>query len=145
MKWLAIALLLVAMPDPASAQVFYSDMWKQYYSRIVEKAPEFPPSVPVESTATIPSPMGYGSATLINTDATKVPYDREEAHVAITSKQFPPVFVKVAFFRTVTLTWITERTVLIARDIGHTAGIEEILDVVDRRWLSQESISYGDQ
>lgn len=143
MKWLVTTLLLVAIPELASAQISYSDMWKQYYSRIVEKAPEFPPSVPVESTVTIPSPLGYGSATLLSTDATKVPYDQEEAHVAITSKYFPPVFVKVAFFRTVTLTWITERTVLIARDIGHTAGIEEILDVVDRRWLSRESLDYG--
>jgi hypothetical protein len=49
----------------------------------------------------------------------------------------------VKFFRTVTLTWITERTVLIDRDIGHTAGIEEILDVIDRRWLSQQSVDYG--
>jgi hypothetical protein len=145
MRWLAVALLLLAMPDLASAQVTYSDIWKEYYSRVVDKAPEFPPGVPVESTVTIPSPMGYGSATLISTDGTKVPYDQEEAHITITSKLFPPVHVRVKFFRTLTLTWITERTVLIDRDIGHIAGIEEILDVIDRRWLSQQSLSYGDE
>src|SRR5258708_3824352 len=99
-------------------------MWKPYYSRIVERATEFPRSVPVESTVTIPSPMGYGSVTLVCTDAVKVPYDQEEAHITITSKYFAPVHVNVKFFRTVNLTWITERTVLIGRDIGHTAGIE---------------------
>jgi hypothetical protein len=87
--------------------------------------------------------MGYGSATQECTDAVKVPYDQEEAHITITSKYFPPVYVKVKFFRTVRLTWITDRAVLIDRDIGHIAGIEEILDVIDRRWLSQQSISYG--
>ena len=86
MKQLVAALLLVAMPELAPAQVSYSNMWKQYYSRIVEKAPEFPPSLPVEPTVTMPSPMGYGSATLVSTDVVKVPYDQEEAHIAITSK-----------------------------------------------------------
>lgn len=143
MKRLATTLLLVAIPGLVAAQVSYSNMWKLYYSRIVEIATEFPPSVPVEPTVTIPSPMGYGSATLVCTDAVKVPYDQEKAHITITSKYFPPVYVKVKFFRTVRLTWITERTVLIDRDIGHIAGIEEILDVIDRRWLSQQSISYG--
>lgn len=142
MKWLVAALMLVAMPDLAPAQVSYSNIWKQYYSRIVEKAPEFPPSVPVEPPVTIPSPLGYASATLVSTDGVKVPYDQQEAHIAITSKSFPPVYVTAKFFRTVTLTWITERTVLIDRDIGHIAGIEEILDVIDRRWLSQQSITY---
>ncbi len=145
MKWLVAALLLVALPGPAPAQVNYSDDFRQYYSRIVKDAPEFPPNVPVESTLTIPSPAGYGSATVVCTDAVKVPYDQEQAHIAITSKYFPRVCVEVKFFRTVKMTWITERTVLIERDIGHTAGIEEILDVIDRRWLSQQSLSYGSE
>ena len=145
MKWLTATLLLMALPGLAPAQVYYSDEWKQYYSRIVEKGAEFPPSVPVESTLTIPSPMKYGSAKVVSTDGVKVPYDQQEAHVTITSKLFPPVYVTVKFFRTMTLTWITERTVLIDRDIGHIAAIEEILDVVDRRWLSQQSISYGSE
>jgi hypothetical protein len=140
---LVTALLLVTIPELAPAQLSYSNMWKQYYSRIVEKAPEFPAGIPVEPTVTIPSPMGYGSAALVSTDAVKVPYDQEEAHIAIRSKYFPPVYLKVKFFRTVTLIWITERIVLIDRDIGHIAGIEEILDVIDRRWLSQQSVSYG--
>ena len=142
-KPLAATLFLLAIPSLASGQVSYSNMWKLYYSRIVETATEFPRSVPVEPTVTIPSPMGYGSATVVSTDAVKVPYDQEQAHITITTKHFPPVYVNVKFFRTVTLTWITERTVLIDRDIGHIAGIEEILDVIDRRWLSQQSVSYG--
>jgi len=144
-KRLATTLLLAAIPGLASAQVSYSTMWKAYYSHIVEKATEFPPGVPVDSTVTVLSPMGYGSATVVCTDAVKVPYDQEEARITITSKYFRPVFVNVKFFRTVELTWITERTVLIHRDIGHTAGIEEILDVIDRRWLSQQSMSYGSE
>jgi hypothetical protein len=145
MKCLVTALLLGALPGIAPAQVDYSDDFKQYYSRITKDAPEFPPTVPVESTLTIPSPMGYGSAKVVCTDGVKVPYDQQEAHVTITSKYFPRVCVEVKFFRTVTLTWITERTVLIERDIGHIAGIEEILDVIDRRWLSQQSLSYGSE
>jgi hypothetical protein len=70
MKQLGTILSLAAMPMLASAQVSYSNTWKQYYSRIAERASEFPP---------------------------------------------------VKFFRTVTLTWITDRTVLIDRDIGHIA------------------------
>jgi hypothetical protein len=142
---LAATLLLAAVPGLASAQVSYSTLWKPYYSRIVEQATEFPPSFPVEPADTIPSPMGYGFAALVGTDAVKVPYEQEEARVTITSKYFRPVYVNVKFFRTVKLTWITERTVLIDRDIGHIAGIEEILDVIDRRWLSQQSISYGSE
>ena len=145
MKWLVATILLLALPGLGSAQVYYSDDFKEYYSHITKDAPEFPSSVPVESTLTIPSPAGYGSATMICTDGVKVPYDQQEAHITITSKYFPRVFVEVKFFRTVKVTWITERTVLIERDIGHIAGIEEILDVIDRRWLSQQSLSYGSE
>ncbi|MGE5176540.1 MAG: hypothetical protein ACM3JJ_09220 [Hyphomicrobiales bacterium] len=145
MRWLWMALLLVATPRLAPAQPDYSDIWKSYYSHVVEKAADFPPGTPVDSTVTIPSPMGYGSVAMVSTDGVKVPYDQAEAHISITSKYFRPVHVRVRFFRTLNVTWITERTVLIDRDIGHIAAIEEILDVVDRRWLSQQSVSYGNE
>lgn len=138
-------LLLVAMPRLVSAQVSYSDDLKQYYSRIVAQTPAFPFATPVQPALTIPSPMRAATATLISTDATSVPYDQEEAHIAVTGDSIAPVYVTVKCFRTVRLTWVTDRTVLITRDLGPRSRVEEILDVIDRRWLSQQSVSYGDE
>lgn len=142
MQRVVTLLLLVAMPRLVFAQVSYSSDLKQYYSRIVTHAPAFPPATPVEPALTVPSPMRSGTATLESTDATTVPYDHEEAHIRITRAGATPVYVAVSYFRTMTLSWVTERTLLIERDVGPTAGIEEILDVIDRRWLSQQSVSY---
>lgn len=137
--------LLLTISASASAQISYSDTLKEHYSRIVNTPLKFAAGVPLEPPVLVPSPRAYGSASLMRTDGVKVPYESEEAHIAITSQFFPPLYVEVKFFRTVTLTWLTERLILIHRDIGHIAGIEEVLDVIDRRWISQQSLIFRDE
>jgi len=38
--------------------------------------------------------------------------------------------------------WVTDRILYIWRDIGHTGGtVEELVDVMDRKWLSQKCVT----
>jgi hypothetical protein len=71
-----------------------------------------------------------------------VTYDRETAYIEVTGKRFVPLYIAVKNFRTISLSWATDRILVIQRDMGHVAAIEEVIDVVDRKWLSQQSVSY---
>jgi|HubBroStandDraft_1064217.scaffolds.fasta_scaffold493464_2 hypothetical protein len=38
--------------------------------------------------------------------------------------------------------WVTDRILYIWRDIGHAGGaVEELIDVMDRKWLSQKCVT----
>jgi len=76
------------------------------------------------------------------TDPVKVTYDQELAHIQITGESIRPLYLEVKNFRTVSLSWATDRILVIERDIGHEAGMEEVIDIVDRRWLSQKALLY---
>jgi hypothetical protein len=72
-----------------------------------------------------------------------VTYDRETAYIEVTGKQLFPLYIEVKNFRTVSLSWATDRILVIRQDMGHIAAIEEVIDVVDRKWLSQQSVIYN--
>ena len=140
MKTAFLVLLWLLLSGRAIAFPSYSAEWKEHYGHILRTKPEFQPGTPLESTIVSESPTKFAVATLRRTDGTLVTYDQETAHIEITSAHFPPVHVEVRFFRAIQTTWVTDRILLIWRDIGRTAMIEELLDVVDRKWLSQQSI-----
>jgi hypothetical protein len=120
----------------------YGQELKEYYSRILVSRPEFAPDIPLEPGLTSNSPFGFATAVVTQTDPTKVTYDRETAYIEVTGKQLVPLYIEVKNFRTVSLSWATDRILVIRRDMGHTAAIEEVLDIIDRKWLSQQSVSY---
>lgn len=135
--------ILLLVPALASGQPGYTQEWKQHYSRLVSGALTFDPKIPLEPPVVSVSPRQYAAASLTRTDGAKLAYDKQVAHITITSRHFPPIHVETRFFRTVRASWVTDRLLLIERDIGHVARIEEVLDVVDRKWLSQQGVVHG--
>ena len=137
-----LILIFVALqPIPT---IVYSDSFQDRYSEIVETRPQFEPGTPLESKIrNVRSPLEISIASVWRTDGAKVPYEDAEAHILIETKQGPHVYLRAKGFRSLNVSWIGERLLLIKRDIGHVAGIEEIFDLVDRKWILQQSVHYS--
>jgi len=98
--------------------------------------------MPLQATELIQSPSDFATAKVTRTDQTRVPYDEEEAHIEITSAHFAPLYIKVHVYRAIEAKWVTDRILYLWRDIGHTGGtVEELVDVMDRKWLSQKCVT----
>jgi len=80
---------------------------------------------------------------VLRTDGTKIPYENAEAHISIETELGDAIHITMKGFRSVSAEWIGERLLFIKRDIGHVAGIEEIYDVVDGKWVLQQSVHYS--
>ncbi len=130
------------MSSTVFAGIKYHDDSQAFYSHIVPKRQSFPEGTPLEPAVKTTSKFGFATALLIRTDGSKIPYEDETAYIEITGDKFEPLFIEIKFFRAVTLIWATDRILVIKRDIGHIAGIEEVIDVVEHRWLLQKSITY---
>jgi hypothetical protein len=136
--------LLSAAPWVAFAGVRYDDsFFKEHYSRIVKSQPAFPGGTPLLPSVPSKSPDNFATAVLTQTDPTKISYDDETAFIEIRGEDIQPLYVEVKDFRVVSLSWATGRILVIERDIGHVAGMEEVLDILGRRWLSQTAVLYG--
>jgi hypothetical protein len=146
MKSVVLWTLLSAAPLAAWAGVKYDDaFFKEHYSHIVKLRPAFPDGTPILPGVTSKSPDDFATAVLTQTDPTKVSYDEETAYIEIKGEDIQPLYIEVKNFRAVWLSWATGRILVIGRDIGHTAAMEEVLDVVGRRWLSQTAVLYGSE
>jgi len=125
------------------ASIRYDDsFFKDHYSRIVPQQATFASGTPLLPADTSGSPNRFATAIVTQTDPVKVTYDQELAHIQITGESIRPLYLEVKNFRTVSLSWATDRILVIERDIGHEAGMEEVIDIVDRRWLSQKALLY---
>ena len=140
----ALLICLATGTPPASSEPLlrYSDGEAKIYSAIAANAPSFPEGLPLLPPKTVVSPWESGRATVTETDSSKVPYDREEAHIQIDSQLAKPMVVVVRDFRVLKVRWVSDRLLFIWRDIGHVGAIEELLDVVDQRWLSQRTVEF---
>ncbi len=141
----AIILLSFASAIAAAEPPFsltYSPLSAEKSSRVVAKLQAFSPDAPLEPHLVATSPHAFAQSKLVQTDAAKVPYERETAHIEVTGPQIKSLYIEVVGFRTIQVTWVTDRILVITRDIGHVAGTEEVIDVVERKWLSQWQIGY---
>jgi hypothetical protein len=126
----------------ASAGLQYTQFIAHKYSKVVADRPAFPASTPLQPSTSTQSPHGVAVAKVTQTDATKVPYDMETAYIEVTGPAIKPLYIHVLDFRNVTVAWATDRVLVIKRNMGRVADIEEIIDVVDRKWISQWSVLY---
>lgn len=140
-RWATIFLFLPVLVGASS--ISYDDsFFKENYSRILRSRTTFPAGTPFLKPETSKSPSEYAQAVIYQTDPVKVPYDQEKAYIEISGDDVSPLYIEVKYFRSVWVSWATDRILVIHRDIGHVAGMEEVIDVVDRRWLSQKAVFY---
>ncbi|MDH3640610.1 MAG: hypothetical protein OES38_00825 [Gammaproteobacteria bacterium] len=142
MHSLLIAILFAAAAPQATPPVTYSDLYAERYSEVTDAAIQFPATTPLEPAIVVSSRLGTSTAHILRTDGVKIPYESAEAHLSVTSELASTVYFSVKGFRSITATWIGERLLFIRRDVGHVAAIEEIYDVVDGKWLLQQSVHY---
>ena len=142
MRFLCALLAFSIQADPPTPPASYSDGFADRYSVVVEEPLVFEPETPLEDEIVVHSPTGEGTARLTRTDGVKVPYEENVAHVVIEHRFGDTVYLRSTGFRTINVTWIGERYVFINKGIGHVAAIEEIFDLVERKWLVQHSVAY---
>jgi hypothetical protein len=81
-------------------------------------------------------------ATLVRSDATKIPYDKEIGSITIESRNRPKQYIRLRRFRTVEIKWINDRLLYIYCDIGHIASVDAIFDAQTGKWIYHQSMSY---
>ena len=139
--------LLSIMPGMTLGQelarpVSYSDLFKEHYSKVSSKELVFGENIPIENEKEIKSQMRSGSIVLRRTDGARIPYEDAKAYLTVRSSLSETIHIEVKYMRWIEVKWISERAFLIYRNIGHIAGIEEIYDILDRKWLLQTSVHY---
>jgi hypothetical protein len=140
---LVLASLGFLVSTSASAGVRYDEtFFKDHYSRIASRQETFANGTPLLPVDTTRSPNRFATAIVTQTDPVKITYDQELARIQITGESIRPLYLEVRNFRSVSLSWATDRILVIERDIGHEAAMEEVIDIVDRRWLSQKALLY---
>lgn len=120
----------------------YEDVNQRFRTTIATTEARFPAGIPVVGPETVDSPERTGRACVTQTDGTLVPYEQAEAHISITTALGPPVFLVVRDFRLLHVQWINERLLYLDRNMGRVAGIDEIFDVIERKWLFQKWVQY---
>jgi hypothetical protein len=131
--------VLAAEPGPPAT---YGTGLSDRYCEVTTEEPAFSEHTPLEKTVTVHSPNGHSNARVLRTDGTKISYDDAEAHITIQNAFGDSIYLRSKGFRTIDLRWIGERYLHISKGIGHIVRIEEIYDLVNRRWLIQETVTY---
>lgn len=132
-----------ALLSATNGDVFvnYSDRFKSKYP-LLSSSHDLK-SVPTEGIREFRDERGMMTASLLRTDGSKVPYDKAKANISVFGQGVNPIRISIADFRTVTIQWLGSNIVYIYVDVGHIAATESLLNVRERRWIYQKSISYN--
>jgi hypothetical protein len=91
----------------------------------------------------VASPNGGWSATVEQTDPVVVPYGEAQACVNLRSGAGMTRSVTVRDFRTLEVTWISDRLLYLFTDVGHVAGVGQLLDADALEWLYAKTEYYS--
>jgi hypothetical protein len=139
-----LAAILFAINTPAcdtEGSVDYSaDQFQEYYPKIGAKVKL--DGLELEKPIVVSSDQ-CRKATVIRTCGDKYGYQNQKCLITFAGKGLDkPRIVSVANFRTVDVSWITGKLVLIDVNIGHVASTQSIYDVEKSAWVYQESLQY---
>jgi len=144
MKTVVLAVfVLSAAVSVYAASVDYGNQFSDFYPEISTAAVAIPPEIPVEKDVTVWSEFRNRRATLVLSDATKIPYDKAIGSITIESRNKPNQYIRLRGFRTVEIKWINDRLLYIDCDIGHIASVDAIFDAQTGKWIYRQSMSYG--
>ena len=144
MKTVVLAVfVLSAAVSVYAASVDYGNQFSDFYPEISTAAVAIPPEIPVEKDVTVWSEFRNRRATLVLSDATKIPYDKAIGSITIESRNKPNQYIRLRGYRTVEIKWINDRLLYIDCDIGHIASVDAIFDAQTGKWIYRQSMSYG--
>ena len=144
MKTVVLAVFVFSAAVGAYAtSVHYGNEFSDFYPEISAAAVAIPPGIPLEKDVTVWSEFRNRKATLVLSDATKIPYDKEIGSITIESRDRPNQYIRLRGFRWVEIKWINDRLLYIYCDIGHIASVDAIFDAQTGKWIYRQSMSYG--
>ena len=145
MKTVVLAVFVFSAAVGAYAtSVHCSNELSDFYPEISMAEVAIPPGIPLEKDVTVWSEFRNRKATLVRSDATKIPYDKEIGAITIESPNRPKQYIRLRRFRTVEIKWINDRLLYIYCDIGHIGSVDAIFDAQTGKWIYRQSMSYGD-
>lgn len=138
----AVLCLPAPAATPAEVCVEYTDRLAAAYARLESRPCTLPAGLALAPERPSASRLDVWHAVLRQTDPVAVPYDEARACIAFTGPGGARLDVSLWGFRTVGLEWLNDRLVLITTDIGHAAGVTQVLDLEAKRWIYQLGESY---
>ncbi|MBI3852360.1 MAG: hypothetical protein HY298_19055 [Verrucomicrobia bacterium] len=123
--------------------VLYSDSFSSHYPLRSERAFDLG-EYELEAPVVVWGDSHRRKTTVFRTRGDKYGYENQKCIIRIEGRGLDqPRELSITDFRTVTVSWITAKLILIELDIGHIAGVDAIYDVEKDSWIYQESVSYG--
>lgn len=139
---LAAGLLAVCAAAP-SAQIRYDIVAPTHQARLTPQC-AIDASLKQLPAKMNTSPTGRWTVVVEQTDPVTVPYDRARACIRMSTATRDFRNVAIGDFRTLRLVWVNERLLYVFTDVGHAAGVGQLLDVEDARWIYAKTEYYPD-
>lgn len=138
--WIVSVAFLLSSPMSAET-IVYSDSLKKHYP-VEGKAFDLG-SYERETPQVVWNASQTRSATVIRTRGDAYPYERQKGLIAIEGDGLDNTRVlSVSHFRTIDVSWVTEKLILIRIGVGRVAVVEAIYDVIASEWIYRESVQY---
>ena len=139
MKRFAIASVLLSLVTMLGNERVYSDSFHKHYPL---RGREFDLSRhELEAPVEVWHDLRRRKVTVLRTRGDKYPYEDQKAVITIEGRGLEmPKALSASDFRTVDVSWITEKLIFIRVGIGHVAAVETIYDVEKDSWLYRESV-----
>ncbi len=85
------------------------------------------------------------SATVTRTKGDAYPYEQQKGLITVEGGGLAmPLVLSARHFRTVDVTWISEKLIQIRIGVSRIAVVEAIYDVLEREWVYLESLHYSE-
>jgi len=127
----------------AQTPVRYDVVLPEHLAKASAGTCSLPKNLRAKAPSVVSSPHGNWSATVQETDPVAVPYDQARACIQLRGPGGVVRGVTLGDFRTLRLQWVNERMLYIETDVGHVAGVGQLLDVEDLRWLYARTEYYS--
>lgn len=145
MKVLFIVLLLFLPAALGVAEVTYSVSYSEaFHKHYPVRGRDF---VLTHYALEVPTVMwtqfGQRKVTVFRTKGDEYPYEEQKCVIKVEGSGLEtPRILSATHFRTVDVSWITEKLLLIRLGIGRIAVVEAIYDTDKDSWLYRESVQY---
>lgn len=124
-------------------RIRYAEVPPQRRAQVSTQPCRVPSGVRLLPRSTFESPLGNWSAIVYETDPVVVPYDQAQACVQLRGPAGKTYGVSLRDFRTLRVQWVNDRVVTFFTDVGHTAGVYQVLDLESLTWIYAQAEYYS--
>ena len=131
----AVAILSSVAIAGDGVDIRYEDVRPEHRARVLAEACSLPASLRSKDQYTSASPLKVWTATVRETDPTVVPYDQARCCIELLRRDGLRRNLELVGFRTIRLEWVNDRLLYVFTDVGHVAGVGQLLDVDEMKWI----------